>query len=170
MKRKILMMILCYVMASAWMCAQHIVTPLSENDVLPESQWRGKWIGIDRLLPGEDMTNKTRVNARYLRTEFDLRDEAIKSAKVYIAAVGYYDLYVNGNRVGGDSELKPVQTDTRRSIIYNVIDVTTELQQKNKGCLGVILGNRRAVPMRYAKHSKCPFFGFPKCRVELLVT
>ena len=170
MKRKILMMILCYVMASAWMCAQHIVTPLSENDVLPESQWRGKWIGIDRLLPGEDMTNKTRVNARYLRTEFDLRDKAIKSAKVYIAAVGYYDLYVNGNRMGGDYELKPVQTDTRRSIIYNVIDVTTELQQKNKGCLGVILGNGRAVPMRYAKHSKCPFFGFPKCRVELLVT
>ena len=170
MNRKILVIILCCVVSIKWLHAQHIVTPLDEADVLPESQWRGKWIGIDRLLLGEDISYKTRVNARYLRTEFTLQDKPISSAKVYIAAVGYYELYVNGHRVDVDYVLKPVQTDTRRSIIYNVINVMPELQKKSKQCLGVILGNGRAVPMRYSKHSKCPFFGFPKCRVELIVT
>ena len=151
--------------------AQHIVTPLNEADVLPESQWRGRWIGIDRLLPGEDISNKTRVNARYLRTEFEVQDKQIISAKAYIATVGYYELYVNGIHQDEEHVLKPVQTDTRRSIIYNVLDITEAIQTpQGKGCIGVILGNGRAVPMRYAKHSKCPFFGFPKCRVDVFIT
>lgn len=156
------------------MAAQHTVTPLNAGDVLPEAQWRSRWIGIDRLLDGEDMTNKTRVSARYLRTEFRMAGGEVVRAKAYVAAVGYYELYVNGLRQGGDYVLTPVQTDTRRSIIYNVLDITDALRQAeagdSTGCLGVILGNGRAVPMRYQKHSKCPFFGFPKCRVDVIIT
>lgn len=152
--------------------AQHIITPLNNDDVLTEAKWRGKWIGIDRLLPGEDLSNKTRVNARYLRAEFKIEKKPIKQAKVYIAAVGYYELYVNGYRQGGDYVLTPVQTDTRKSVIYNVLDVTSSLrnQGKDSAAIGVVLGNGRAVPMRYLKHSKCPFFGFPKCRIDVLIT
>lgn len=159
--------ILCCVLCSGAVymaMAQHIVTPLNADDVLDEAKWKGRWIGLDRLVEGEDLSDKTRVNARYLRTEFQVADKPVRQAKVYIAAVGYYELYVNGSRKGGDYVLTPVQTDTRKSIIYNAIDVTENLQQGKSCALGVILGNGRAVPMRYQKHYKCPFMGFPKCK------
>lgn len=151
--------------------AQFRVTPLNESDVMPENRWKGKWIGIDRLLSSEDLTNKTRVNARYLRKEFALESKKIKQAKAYIATVGYYELYINGKRQGGDYVLTPVQTDSRKAIIYNVLDITDCLNNNSgKATVGVILGNGRAVPMRYLKHQKCPFMGFPKCRMDIVIT
>ena len=142
------------------------------QDYSADNHWKGQWIGLDRLLPGEDLTNKTRVNARYLRTTISLDNKEIKKAEVVIAAVGYYELYVNGQRID-NGVLKPQQTDTRKSVIFNRIDVTAALNTLTASRelpLMVILGNGRAVPMRYVKHSKCPFFGFPKVRMDLIVT
>ena len=148
--------------------AQHIVTPLHPDGVLAETQWKGQWIGIDRLLPGESIEYKTRVNARYLRNEFSLHDKTVKTARAYVAAAGYYELYINGKRMNNEV-LCPQQTDFRKSIYYNTLDVTDALRQGSTACIGVILGNGRTVPMRYSKHYKCPFFGFPKCRIEVIV-
>lgn len=156
------------IMCSVAVNAQHIVTPLNPQDVIGETQWKGAWIGIDCLLPGETMENKTRVNARYLRKEFSLEKKTIKSAKAFIAAMGYYELYVNGERIG-NNVLSPLQTDFRKSMYYNALDVTGALQKDTAACIGVVLGNGRTVPMRYLKHYKCPFFGFPKCRVDVFV-
>ncbi len=150
------------------MHAQHMVTPLNADDVIEERQWKGAWIGIDRLLPGETMENKTRVNARYLRKEFTLKDKTIKRAKAYIASQGYCELYVNGRRMG-ENVLTPLQTDFRKSIYYSVLDVTEAMKTDTTACIGAILGNGRTVPMRYLKHHKCPFFGFPKCRIDVFV-
>lgn len=148
--------------------ARHIVTPLHPDDVIDETQWRGQWIGIDRLLPGETMEYKTRVNARYLRCEFPLEKKTVKRARAFVAAMGYYELYVNGERIG-NNVLTPLQTDFRKSAYYNVMDVTEVLRKSGVACIGVVLGNGRTVPMRYSKHYKCPFFGFPKCRVDVFV-
>ncbi len=145
---------------------------LGAQDYTADNHWKGQWIGLDRLLPGEDLTNKTRVNARYLRTTVSLGDKAIQKAEVVIAAVGYYELYVNGQRID-NGVLKPQQTDSRKSVIFNRIDVTAALNTLTASRelpLMVVLGNGRAVPMRYVKHSKCPFFGFPKVRMDLNVT
>lgn len=145
---------------------------LGAQDYSADNHWKGQWIGLDRLLPGEDLTNKTRVNARYLRTTVSLGDKAIQKAEVVIAAVGYYELYVNGQRID-NGVLKPQQTDSRKSVIFNRIDVTAALNTLTASRelpLMVVLGNGRAVPMRYVKHSKCPFFGFPKVRMDLMVT
>lgn len=131
-------------------------------------QWQGQWIGIDRLLPGESMENKTRVNARYLRKQFSLKDKHVKSATAYIATMGYYELFVNGQRIG-DHVLTPVQTDFRKSIYYDVHDVTAAIMQSGNPVVGIILGNGRTVPMRYQKHYKCPFFGFPKVLMNVIV-
>ncbi|MDO4172683.1 MAG: alpha-L-rhamnosidase N-terminal domain-containing protein, partial [Prevotellaceae bacterium] len=143
---------LCCIMAEA----QHTVTPLNPESVLPEAQWRGRWIGIDRLLPGEDMTNKTRVNARYLRKEYRLQHKSIKRARAYIATMGYYELHINGKRIGTEV-LTPQQTDFRKSIYYTIHDITSAMEGDSVICIGVILGNGRTVPMRYLKHYKCPF-------------
>ncbi len=166
--RKRIMALSMLMACSMGLKAQHIVTPLNPAGVLEEAQWRGRWIGIDRLLPGEDMTNKTRVNARYLREEFPLQKKRVRSAKAFVAAMGYYELYVNGQRIG-DHVLTPIQTDFRKSITYNALDVTSAISVGDTACVGVVLGNGRTVPMRYLKHYKCPFFGFPKCRVDIFV-
>ncbi|MGN1376383.1 MAG: family 78 glycoside hydrolase catalytic domain [Prevotella sp.] len=146
-----------------------------------ESHWSGRWIGIDRLLQGEDMTFKTRVNARYLRSEFNLKKgKSLKRATAYVAVLGLFEFYVNGNRID-QSVLKPVQTDTRKSIFYNTFDITSDIacsymQDKDNGslsetkaCVGIVLGNGRTVPMRYDKHYKTPFMGFPKCRITIIL-
>ncbi len=154
--------------ASVGLSGQHIVTPLNADDVIQEHQWRGYWIGIDRLLPGEDIEFKTRVNARYLRKEFTLKNKAIRRARAFVATQGYYELYVNGRRIGNDV-LTPIQQDMRKAITYNVLDVTAHLSASGANCVGVILGNGRTVPMRNNKHYKSPFFGFPKTRVNIVV-
>lgn len=145
--------------------------------LLAENRWAGRWIGIDRLLEGEDMTFKTRVNARYLRTEINLHGgKTVKHATAYVAALGFYELYVNGQKQG-DGVLAPSQTDTRRSIIYNTFDITGSLtgmksagkDKGEKACIGITLGNGRTVPMRYDKHYKTPFLGLPKCRATIIV-
>lgn len=140
--------------------------------LLGETQWNGRWIGIDHLCDGESMGFKTRVGARYLRTEIELEQKKeIRRATAYVAALGLYELYVNGKKQG-DDVLAPSQTDTRKSVIYNTLDITDALKTGNmqpKACVGITLGNGRTVPMRYDKHWKTPFLGFPKCRIEIVV-
>ncbi|MBO5428314.1 MAG: family 78 glycoside hydrolase catalytic domain, partial [Prevotella sp.] len=138
-----------------------------------DSHWTGRWVGIDRLLEGESLGYKTRVNARYLRGEIALDPgKTVKRATAYVGVLGYYQFYVNGERQG-DEVLAPGQTDTRRSIIYNTFDITKSLVSSattgGKACMGVILGNGRTVPPRYHKHYKIPFLGFPTCRMTIIV-
>ena len=45
---------------------------LFSTGIIGEEHWSGRWIGIDELDKGESMGFKTRVNARYLRTEIEL--------------------------------------------------------------------------------------------------
>lgn len=134
-----------------------------------ESHWKGRWIGLDRCLDGENQGYRTRLAARYIRNEQKLKEgTAVKRATAYIGAVGLYQLFINGKRVGNDA-LAPMPTDTRRSVMYNAFDITENLNNADRMCIGVILGNGRAFPMRYSKPYKWPFMGYPKCRVNIIV-
>ncbi len=134
--------------------------------LLGDSQWGSRWIGLERLTPGDTTGLHTRLAARYLRKEFQLKKE-VKRATVYISGLGLYELYINGSRVG-DQVLAPVPTDYRRSVMYNAFDVTGMLLQ-DANAVGIILGNGRMFPMRQNKPYKIPVFGFPKCRFEMIV-
>jgi hypothetical protein len=48
-------------------------------------------------------------------------------ARVFISGVGYYELFVNGQRVG-DSQLDPGWTTYNKRVLYNVYDVTSLLK------------------------------------------
>ena len=157
-----------------------------------ESHWAGRWIGADRCIDADRQGYRTRLAARYLRKEIKLKAEEIRRATAYIAAVGLYEFYVNGQRQG-DHVLAPQPTDTRKSIIYNTFDITDALRTKSLSheaaanrqgdvstmmtlapeesvsCLGIVLGTGRAFPMRQSKPHKWPFMGFPKCRVNVIV-
>ena len=144
--------------------------------LLDEGKWRGYWIGLEQLLPGEERGMHTRMAARYLRKEFQLKDKEIKRATAYVAGIGLHEFYVNGQRMG-DGVLQPVPSDYRKTIYYNTYDVTESiinypLMCEGAGkclCLGIILGNGRVFPMQQHKPYKIHTFGYPKCRINVIV-
>ena len=134
--------------------------------LLHEGKWSGYWIGLERLLPGEERGMHTRMAARYLRKEFSLKDKAIKRATAYVVGIGLHEFYVNGQRMG-DRVLTPVPSDYRKTIYYNTYDVTGAMTKKT--CLGIALGNGRYFPMQQHKAYKIHTFGYPKCRINVIV-
>ena len=56
--------------------------------LLCETGWRGRWIGIERLLPGERRGLRTRLAARYLRREFSLEKKPVSRATARSAIMG----------------------------------------------------------------------------------
>ena len=76
--------------------------------------------------------------APYLRRTFNVK-KPVRSARVYVAGVGYAELYLNGQKVS-DHVLDPGYTRFDRRIIYVTHDVTQALVQGDNA-LGIILGN-----------------------------
>ncbi len=144
--------------------------------LLDEGKWSGYWIGLERLMPGEERGMHTRMAARYLRKDFQLKDKEMKRATAYVAGIGLHEFYVNGQRMG-DGVLQPVPSDYRKTIYYNTYDITESIENyplvcEGTGkciCLGIVLGNGRYFPMQQHKPYKIHTFGFPKCRINVIV-
>ena len=134
--------------------------------LLKECHWSGRWIGLERLMPGEQRGQYTRLAARYVRSEFKL-DKPVKRAIAYVAGIGLHELHVNGKTFDREV-LVPMPTDYRKTVLYNTYDITSSLAGEN--CIGVVLGNGRLFPMRQNKPYKTPVFGLPKCRINILIT
>lgn len=62
-----------------------------------------------------------------LRTQFDL-NKSIQSARMHVAAVGYGELYVNGDRIS-DRQLDPAWTDYEQRVLYTSHGLTDQLQE-----------------------------------------
>lgn len=131
-----------------------------------ESVWKGRWIGMNTLQPGEQGGLHTRLAARYLRKVFQLKGP-VKCATAYVAGLGVHQLYVNGTRMG-TQVLAPIPSDYRKTIYYHTYDVTRQLSD-SAFAIGIVLGNGRYFPMRQNKPYKTPVFGLPKCRVDIIV-
>ena len=63
--------------------------------------------------------------------------KAVRSARMYSTALGSYQLYLNGKRVGSDA-LAPGWTDYQKRIPYQVYDVTSQVQA-GANAIGAIL-------------------------------
>ncbi|MBC8231933.1 family 78 glycoside hydrolase catalytic domain [bacterium] len=98
-----------------------------EMGLLNQSDWEGKWIGSD-----------VSISAPLLRQEFEITKK-IKCARTYISGVGWYELYINGEKVG-DHVLDPATTDYAKRILYAPYDVTALLRE-GANAVGVMLGN-----------------------------
>jgi alpha-L-rhamnosidase len=129
------------------------------------SAWKAKWIGYDKASPWDSITQWSRLSARYLRKQFQ-SSPSVKRATVYIAGMGLYELYINGNRIG-DQVLAPAPTDYRKTVLYNVHDVTSAIQSGNN-VIATVLGNGRFFTMRQNyKTQKHNTFGYPKLLLQL---
>ncbi len=81
------------------------------------------------------------LDARYspmLRKTFVLSKE-VASAQVSICGMGYYELYLDGDKVG-DHVLDPIWTTYHRNALYVTYDVTSQLKA-GKHAFGVQLAN-----------------------------
>ena len=96
--------------------------------LLDKDEWEGEWIGA----------TDTSISAPLLRKEFVI-DQEIDKAHVYISGLGYYELYINGEKVG-DHVLDPGTTDYRKRVLYQTYNVTEHVKT-GKNAVGVILGN-----------------------------
>ena len=125
---------------------------------LPENEWTAQWIGVP--WQGEtaldEMEDKTPPPAPLLRKTFQV-EEGLKSARIWISGLGYYELHLNGQKVG-DDVLVPNQTNYGRrnglmerpiaiednftgyKVMYLSYDVTQSVTQ-GENAVGVILGN-----------------------------
>ena len=134
--------------------------------LLHVNNWLAQWIGLD----GEDQTQpedpaRTRLCARMLRREFQTRQQ-IKRATVYLSGLGFFDLYINGTKVG-DHIMDPALTEYSKRILYLTFDVTDRLNP-GENALGVILGNGRFFAPRGSGHPvKFKTYGYPKLLLQL---
>ena len=104
-----------------------------EMGLLRRTDWQAQWIGAF-FLGGPRTTSP----APYLRKEFRIT-KPVLSARLHATALGLYECYLNGMRVG-DALLTPGWTDYNKHIQYQVYDVT-ELIQSGTNAWGAILGD-----------------------------
>lgn len=102
-----------------------------EMGLLSQSDWKAKWI---------EMTGDTLRYAPspHFRKEF-LLGKSIASARVYVTSHGYYELQLNGKKVG-DQVLTPGWTSYSKRLQYQVYDVTGMLLKGNNA-IGAVLGD-----------------------------
>jgi alpha-L-rhamnosidase len=76
--------------------------------------------------------------ASYFRKEVDVT-KTIKNAQAYICGLGYYELYLNGEKVG-DHVLDPAPSNYDKQAYYVNYDITETLKS-GKNAFGIIMGN-----------------------------
>ncbi|MBQ9417158.1 MAG: glycoside hydrolase family 78 protein [Bacteroidales bacterium] len=141
-----------------------------EISLLAPSDWQAQWIGHD--FDDDVLVEHTRVAARYLRKAFTL-DRKVASARIYIAGLGSYSLYLNGTEVAPEELLKPALSDYRKRVYVNTYDVTSLLAQGDNA-IGVTLAGGRFTAMRQREGGYPPntmvHFGTPRLIAQLEIT
>ena len=104
-----------------------------ETGLSVKSWEAAKWIksGGKELYSKEAGYNEQVINPTIMfAKQFNADDMSagLKRARIYSTALGIYDLYLNGERVGGD-ELKPGWTKYDKTVLYYTYDITDMIRQ-----------------------------------------
>lgn len=81
-----------------------------EMALLKPADWQAKWIGLG--VPERNTSAVKRFPSPHFRKTIDL-SKPVKSARAYICGLGFYELSINGTKVG-DDVLNPNYTDYSR--------------------------------------------------------
>lgn len=82
--------------------------------------------------------NPSRNAMPMLRTQFQMKNNTIKKARLYATARGVYEIEINGHRVGNEY-FNPGYTQYNRTHMYQTYDVT-DLIKDTENAVGVRLG------------------------------
>jgi len=91
-----------------------------ETGLLARDEWKGQWI-----------------EGNLLRKEIALEGRIVR-ARAYVTALGYYELRINGEKVGRNV-MDPAFTTYPKRVLYSTYDVTRRLQS-GRNAVGVMLG------------------------------
>ncbi|MGV3617032.1 MAG: family 78 glycoside hydrolase catalytic domain [Fimbriimonas sp.] len=119
--------------------------------LLQAGDWEAKWIGAT-----EDSAPQSTATypSPYFLKSFQ-SNKTIKNATAYVSGLGFYELSINGRKIG-DQVLAPAVTNydrrplekllyphddqSRQRVLYNCFDVSREVLQ-GANCIGIVLGN-----------------------------
>lgn len=124
-----------------------------EMGLLNPEDWLGQWIGF----------SEAEEKSPLLRREFNLA-KSVARACAYISGLGYYELHINGKKVG-DNVLDPGWTDYAKRILYVTYDVTSYLTD-GLNAIGIMLGNGWYNP-RTLDWFEAPWRDFPKVILQM---
>lgn len=106
---------------------------------LQPSDWKARWIRSPEPGPRTDREMMTQDDpAPLLRKEFVLA-KPVARARAYVTGLGYYELRLNGERVGSYC-LDPGWTPYAKRVLYSTYDVT-EYLRPGRNAAGAMLGN-----------------------------
>ena len=92
-----------------------------EMGLLSRDDWKGQWIA------GNELRKQFRVQGKVVR------------ARLYVTALGYYEVRLNGEKVG-ENVLDPAWTTYPKRVLYSTYDVTRALALGDNAT-GVMLGD-----------------------------
>jgi len=105
-----------------------------ESGLLASDDWEARWISgvesydsVPPLLPSP-----------YFRKAFKVERD-VQKARLYVSGLGYYEAFLNGEKVG-DHVLDPAVTRYDKRVKYVTYDVT-DLIRKGENVMGAVLGN-----------------------------
>ncbi len=138
-----------------------------EMGLLKASDWKAQWIGRPDISLADYKAPV--LPAPLLRKAFEVPQD-ISQARVYLCGLGYFELRLNGARVG-DHVLDPIVTHYEKRAGYVTHNVTS-LLQPGENIIGVMLGNGW-----YNTHSrevwqfdKASWRDYPKLLLQLEIT
>lgn len=112
-----------------------------------KNDWKGSWIGYDLNHLGRGKIYHL-PPAPYLRKDKALK-KAVKSARLYVTALGLYEFYINGKRIGKDY-FAPGWTDYDKRVYYQTYDVTQALKSGDNAFAAVLSAGWYAGYLGYA--------------------
>ncbi|MEI2724343.1 MAG: alpha-L-rhamnosidase N-terminal domain-containing protein [Verrucomicrobiota bacterium] len=109
-----------------------------EMALLSPGDWKALWIQRTSAGPIPETQRFEDHPAPLFRKEFSL-DKKVARARAYVSGLGYYELRLNGEKVG-DHILDPGWTSYAKRVLYSTYDVTAQLR-RGQNAVGLMLGN-----------------------------
>lgn len=109
-----------------------------ETAILPGTRWAAQWIGDGSKAPVREEDFYKNRPAPVFRKRFQVQKK-IKTARLYITGLGYYEAYLNGQKIGKEM-LAPGWTSFDKTVLYRTFDVAP-LFKPGANAIGVMLGN-----------------------------
>lgn len=114
-----------------------------------QKEWTANWIGTDEAYDPAEGPNK--IYDPWFRKTFDLKENPSK-ATLFVASVGYHEVYVNGKRID-DHVLAPAVTDHTKRARYIAYDIAPALTS-GTNVIALWLGTSWSIFAPYATADK----------------
>ena len=114
-----------------------------------QNEWTAKWIGTSQLF--DSSQKDCNIDDPWLRKKIHLTEAPVK-ATLFVASIGYHELYVNGKKIG-NHVLAPAVTDHTKRARYIAYDIAKELK-KGENVVALWLGTSWSIFAPYITPDK----------------